>query len=217
MGRLALGVLISGRGSNMVALAEACAAPDFPAYVAVVISNVADAVGLERAAELQLPVVVVEHQRAADRQAFEAQLHETLVAHGVELVCLAGFMRLLTPGFIEGYRDRILNVHPSVLPAFPGLHAQRQALEYGVRWSGCTVHLVSEEMDAGPIVAQASVPIHQDDTEETLSARILRQEHRIYPEVVRWFAEDRLDINGRLVTVSSAARAGNRPAAEDKR
>lgn len=194
-----LGILISGRGSNMMAIADACTAPGFPARVAVVVSNRAGAAGLRAAAERGLPTAVVAHADFHDRAAFEGRLLQVLRSHGAEAVCLAGFMRLIGPTLLQAYPRRVLNIHPSLLPAFPGLHAQRQALEHGVRIAGCTAHLVDEQLDAGPILLQAAVPVLDDDSEETLAARILEQEHRIYPEAVRLLAEGDLIIHGRRV------------------
>ena len=199
-----LGVLISGRGSNMLAIARACAATSYPAEVAVVISNRPEAAGLARAAELGLKIAVVDHSEYPDRGHFEAALVGRLRAERVELVCLAGFMRLLTPQFIAAFPERILNVHPSLLPSFPGLDAQRQAFVYGVRYSGCTVHLVNAELDAGPIVCQSAVAIEPGDTENVLAARILEQEHRLYPEAIRLFAEERVRVVGRRVEIAAA-------------
>lgn len=199
-----LGVLISGRGSNMIALAEACAQPDFPADVAVVIANQEHAPGLEMAAALGIATHVVSHEQFDHRAAFETALLKVLHHHQVELVCLAGFMRLLSAHFVDAFAHRILNVHPSLLPSFPGGDAHRDAIEYGVRLSGCTVHFVTLEMDAGPIVVQAAVPVRQDDTVETLSARILEHEHRIYPQAVRLIAEDRVRVIGRRVQIQES-------------
>lgn len=198
---LRVGVLISGRGSNMVSLARAAAEPGYPAVVRIVVSNDPAAAGLERAAEMGIETAVVDHREFADRTAFEAGIADVLDEAGVELVCLAGFMRVLSPLLVRHYEGRLLNIHPSLLPAFPGLHAHRQALEHGVRYSGCTVHFVVEEVDAGPIVLQAVVPVAPDDTEETLAARVLEQEHRIYPEAVKLFAEGRLRVEGRRVRI----------------
>lgn len=202
--RIRVGVLISGRGSNMEALARACRDPAFPATVAVVVSDVPGARGLEVARGLGLDASLVERRQYADRDGFERRIRQELQERHVELVCLAGFMRVLSGRFVEAYRERILNIHPSLLPAFPGLHAQRQALRHGVRYSGCTVHFVTAEVDAGPIVLQAVVPVEQDDTEETLAARILEQEHRLYPEAVRLYAEGRLRVEGRRVRILPA-------------
>lgn len=191
-----LGVLISGRGSNMVALAQACARDDYPARIAVVVSNQPGVAGLDKAAAMGLSTELIDHRDFPDRDAFEARLIELLQQHNVQLVCLAGFMRLLSRRFIEAFRDHILNIHPSLLPSFPGLRAHEQALEHGVRISGCTVHLVTEDLDAGPILLQAAVPVQQDDSVDALAARILEQEHQIYPEAVRLFVEGYLNPHG---------------------
>jgi phosphoribosylglycinamide formyltransferase-1 len=201
LSKLGVGVLISGRGSNMEALAEACAADDFPAEVRLVLSNRPDASGLEKAASFGIPTAVVDHREFQDKAAFERAVIAELERQGVELICLAGFMRVLSADFVERFPMRILNIHPSLLPSFPGLHVQQQAVDHGVRYSGCTVHFVVPEVDAGPIIVQAVVPIEPDDTAETLAARILEQEHRIYPEAVRLFAEGRLRIEGRRVRI----------------
>lgn len=203
-----LGILISGRGSNMVAIAEACAAHDFPADVAVVVSDVPTAPGLERAAAMGIATAVVQPGKYADRGQFEDAVVAVLRQHAVETVCLAGFMRLLSSRFLEPYRDRVLNIHPSLLPAFPGLDVQQKALDHGVRFSGCTVHFVTEAMDAGPIVLQASVPVLADDDAAALAARILEQEHSVYPQAVRLMAEGRLSIVGRRVEISATTEAG---------
>ena len=196
-----LGILISGRGSNMVAIARTCEVASYPAQIAIVISNRPEAAGLARAAEIGLKTAVVDHNDYETREDFETVLVQLLRAERVELVCLAGFMRLLTPQFIAAFPQQILNVHPSLLPAFPGLDAQQQAFEYGVRYSGCTVHLVNAELDAGPIVCQSVVAIEAGDTENVLSARILEQEHRLYREAIRLFAENRVSIVGRRVEI----------------
>lgn len=201
MSRLQVAVLISGRGSNMESLARACATEGFPAEICVVVSNRPDAPGLDKARSFGIPTAVVDHTEFDDKAAFEAALIDVLEEHGAELICLAGFMRVLSADFVGRYPQRILNIHPSLLPSFPGLHVQRKAIDHGVRYSGCTVHFVVPEVDAGPIVAQAVVPIEQSDTEDTLSARILEQEHLIYPEAVRLFAEGRLRVEGRRVLI----------------
>jgi len=175
-----LGILLSGRGSNFEAIADA----DLPAQIAVVISNKADAPGLAAARRRGL-TAVANPVAGRSREAYDLSLVEIIREHQVNLVCLAGYMRLLSPVFIAAFRGRILNIHPSLLPAFPGLDSQRQALQHGVKIAGCTVHWVTEEMDAGPIVLQAAVPVLEGDTVETLSARILEQEHRLYPEAIR--------------------------------
>ena len=199
MARLRVGVLISGRGSNLQALIEAAADPGYPAEIALVISNRPEAAGLQRATQARIA-----HQTIAerDRAGFAAVADTALRQHGVELVALAGFMRLLDAGFVERWRDRMVNIHPSLLPAFPGLHPQRQALAAGVRFSGCTVHFVRVEVDTGPIIAQAVVAVHDDDDEERLSARILAAEHQLYPLALRLYAEGRLKIAGNKVVVA---------------
>jgi phosphoribosylglycinamide formyltransferase-1 len=199
---LKVGVLISGRGSNMVSIAEACAAEEFPAELCVVVSNNPKAAGLQKAASMGVATAVVDHHEFDTKAEFELQVQEALEAHGAELVCLAGFMRVLSPEFCETYEGRLFNIHPALLPSFPGLNVQQAAIDYGVRFSGCTVHYVVPEVDAGPIVTQAVVPVEQDDTADTLAARILEQEHRIYPEAVRLFAERRLSIEGRRVLIA---------------
>ena len=179
-----LGILISGRGSNLLAIIEAIRDGRLAASIAVVISNKADAPGLEHARKAGIETLVLDHREHATRESFDRALVEALRARQVRLVCLAGFMRLLGPAFVDAFPNAILNVHPSLLPAFPGTDAQRQALEYGVTIAGCTVHIVTTELDAGPIVMQAAVPVLSDDTPEALSARILVEEHRIYPEAI---------------------------------
>jgi phosphoribosylglycinamide formyltransferase-1 len=179
-----LGVLISGRGSNLQAILDAIREGRLKAQVGVVLSNVAGAPGLERARAAGVPAEVLSHKDFPSRERYDEALVERLRSYEVDLVCLAGFMRLFSPQFVRAFPGRILNVHPSLLPAFPGLHAQRQALEHGVKVSGATVHLVDEELDHGPILVQRAVPVLEDDDEESLSARILEQEHRIYPEAI---------------------------------
>ncbi len=198
-------ILISGRGSNMTALLRA----SLPAHIAAVISNVPDAQGLAIARERDVPVAVVDHRRFPDRAAFDAALATEIDRHAPDLVALAGFMRVLTTGFVQRYHARMLNIHPSLLPAFPGLHTHRQALAAGVRVHGCTVHFVTPALDLGPIVVQAAVPVAPDDTEDTLAARVLAEEHRIYPQAVRWFCEDRLALrDGRVVVRDGSVAAG---------
>ena len=192
-----IGVLISGRGSNLQAIIEAIGDGRLDARIAVVISNRADAYGLERARAAGIETLVRDHKGWPSRDAYEAVLVEDLRARGVRVVCLAGFMRLLGATFVNAFPNRILNIHPALLPSFPGLHAQRQALEHGVRFSGATVHLVDTNLDAGPIVLQAVVPVFTDDTEGTLSARILAEEHRIYPEAIGRILDGGWRIEGR--------------------
>jgi phosphoribosylglycinamide formyltransferase-1 len=202
-----IGILISGRGSNMLALILAVIDGRIPdAEVAIVISNIADAPGLEKAREYGVDTVTLDH-RGKSREEHDRAMAAELRAREVDLVCLAGYMRLLSPWFTREFEGRILNIHPSLLPAFPGLGAQRQAIEYGVKFSGCTVHLVDEELDHGPIIKQAVVPVLPGDTEDTLSARILAEEHRIYPEAVALMLSDKFGIEGRRVISVKAPRA----------
>jgi len=196
-----IGALISGRGSNLAAILQASAAGRIPAPVALVVSNVAGAPGLDHARRAGVRHEVIDHRGSAGREEHDRTVAALLDDAGVTLVCLAGYMRLLSPWFLGRYRGRVLNIHPSLLPAFPGLHAQRQALRHGAKVTGCTVHIVDEGLDSGPIVLQAAVPVEADDDEEALSARILRQEHRIYPEAIRLFCEDRLEVIGRTVRI----------------
>jgi len=194
-----IGVLLSGRGSNFEALAESVAAGRIlDAEIAIVISNREGAPGVERARARGIETRVIP-SKGLEREAYDKLAVAALREKQVDLVCLAGFMRLLSPFFVAAFRNRILNIHPSLLPAFPGLEAQRQALEYGVKWSGCTVHLVDENLDAGPIVVQLPVEVLDGDTPETLAARILKEEHRIYSEAVRTVLEGRFRIDGRRV------------------
>jgi phosphoribosylglycinamide formyltransferase-1 len=202
---LVLGVLASGRGSNLQAILDAIAGGCCPARVAVVVSDRKDAPALDRARRAGIRAMHLDPHAFPDRVSFDEAVAAVLDEHGVELVCLAGYMRVLSPPFVRRYRARILNVHPALLPAFPGLHAQRQALEQGVRVAGATVHFVDEGVDTGPIVLQAAVPVRDGDTEETLSARILVEEHRLYPEAVRLFAEGRLEVAGRRVRIREEA------------
>lgn len=199
---LRVGILISGRGSNMAALIDACAATDFPAEVVLVIANKADAAGLAYAAAKGIATRIVAHGEHGD--AFEAALDAPLRAAGVELVCLAGFMRLLSEQFVNNWRDRIINIHPSLLPSFKGLNTHRKAVDAGVRISGCTVHVVRPEMDDGPILIQEAVAVHQDDTPDSLADRILEAEHRCYPAALRLIAEKRVRIKGNRVVLDGA-------------
>lgn len=198
-----IGVLLSGRGSNFEALAESVAAGRIPsAEIAIVISNREGAPGIDRARARGIETCVIP-SKGLERQAYDRQVVAALQEKKVDLVCLAGFMRLLSPYFIAAFPGRILNIHPSLLPAFPGLEAQRQALEYGVKFTGCSVHFVDENLDAGPIITQAVVPVRDDDTVESLSERILKEEHRVYSEAVRVVLEGRFRVEGRRVILSS--------------
>jgi phosphoribosylglycinamide formyltransferase 1 len=202
-------ILISGRGSNMAALIEAAKAKDYPAEIAVVISNRAEAAGLERAKGGGIATEVIESKPfGKDRGAFEAVLEQKLGQHRIELICLGGFMRLFTAEFVQRWYGRMLNIHPSLLPSFPGLDPHGQALKAGAKISGATVHFVIPETDAGPIVMQGAVPVCDDDTADTLSARILTVEHRIYPEALRLLASGRLKLEGDLCRIDGGAANG---------
>ena len=201
-GYVPLGVLISGRGSNLQAVIEAIAAGRVRARVAVVISNRADAPGLGRAEAAGIETLVLPHRDVATREDYDARLVKELQARGVELVCLAGFMRLLGPIFCDAFPNAIVNVHPSLLPRFTGVDAQRQALDAGATVSGATVHFVTPALDAGPIILQAAVPVHRSDTVATLSARILAEEHRILPDVIQWIADGRSRVDGDRVIIA---------------
>jgi phosphoribosylglycinamide formyltransferase-1 len=198
---LPLGILASGSGTNLQAIIDAIEGGRVPAEIRVVICNRPQAAALERAAKHGLATEVIDHKAFKSREAFDERVVEVLRERQVELVCLAGFDRLLSPVFVRAFPDAILNIHPALLPAFPGLHAQRQALEYGVRIAGCTVHLVDEKTDHGPIVIQAAVPVYSDDTLEELTDRILAEEHRIYPEAICLFAEGSVQIDGRRIVI----------------
>ena len=204
--QLRLGVLASGRGSNLQAIIDAIEAGHLSAKVEVVLSDRTDAEAMGRARRHGIKAVFVDPRAYGAREAFDNALVKILQAHQVELVCLAGFMRLLTSSFLAEFPGRIMNIHPALLPAFAGLHAQRQALEYGVRVSGCTVHIVDEGVDTGPIILQGAVPVFDNDTEETLSARILTEEHKLYPRAIQLFAEGRIEIKGRRVFIRKTRR-----------
>lgn len=205
-----LGILLSGRGSNFLALRAAIERGEVPAEIAVVVSNIAEAPGLDRARELGLRAEAIPHREEPGRRAHEEKVVAALRGAGVEWVCLAGYMRLLSPSFVAAWPRRILNIHPSLLPAFPGLDAQEQALAYGVRVSGCTVHLVDEGLDSGPIVVQKTVPVLDGDTPVDLAARILEQEHQAYPEALRRLLTEPWDVVGRRLVFSplSTSSAG---------
>jgi phosphoribosylglycinamide formyltransferase-1 len=204
MDRLKVGVLISGRGSNLQALIDACAAPDYPAEIVLVLSNRADALGVERARRAGLETTVIPHRDFAAREGFEVALDAALREAGAELVCNAGFLRILTPWFVERWRDRQINIHPSLLPAFPGLRTHERALAAGVRFSGCTVHFVRPAMDEGPIIAQAAVPVLPSDDAEALAARVLAAEHRLFPLALRLVAEGRAMVVGEHVVIAGS-------------
>ncbi len=193
-GKLKLAVLISGRGSNLEALIGACAKPGYPAQIVLVLSNKADAMGLELAAGAGIPANAISHKEYPDRAAFDAEITRAIEASGADLICLAGFMRLLSDEFVDHWRNRLINIHPGLLPSFKGLDVPRRVLESGAKFAGCTVHYVRKEMDTGPIIIQAAVPVLVEDDEDSLAARVLAQEHVIYPLAVRWIAEGRVEI-----------------------
>ncbi len=197
--RLKLGILVSGRGSNLQAIIDASEADRIDAAVVIVISDVADAFALERASAHGIEAAFVDPSLVKNREGFEAAIIDLLRKGDVDLVCLAGFMRLLSPHFVREFPHRIMNIHPALLPAFPGLHVQRKALQHGAKVTGCTVHFVDEGTDTGPIIIQAVVPVLDDDSEESLAARILQYEHQIYPRAIQLFAEGRLEVRGRRV------------------
>ncbi|MDO8838230.1 MAG: phosphoribosylglycinamide formyltransferase [Parvibaculum sp.] len=199
-----IGVLISGRGSNLAALIGACAEPGFRGRIAVVISNRPGAEGLKVAEAAGIPTQVIDHKNFASRETFDAELDRALREAGVELICNAGFMRILSDGFVDKWRNRQLNIHPSLLPAFKGLHVHQRAIEAGVKITGCTVHFVRPEMDEGPIVAQAAVPVLSGDTPETLAARVLEAEHKLYPMALKLVVEGRARVVGEQVTLMEA-------------
>ena len=196
MRKLKIGVIISGRGSNLQSLIDACAKPNFPAEIQVVISNRPGVYGLERAQLAGINTATIDHKSFDGREDFEDSIQAELEANDVELVCLAGFMRILNAEFVSKWRDRMLNVHPSLLPAFKGLHTHERAIEAGCRFTGCTIHYVVPELDAGPIILQTAVPIAENDTSETLAEKVLEYEHSMYPEAVRLIAENRVRVSG---------------------
>jgi phosphoribosylglycinamide formyltransferase-1 len=199
---LRIGVLVSGSGSNLQAIINAVEEKRLEAEIVCVISNRADAFALQRANSHGIPRLHIDHRAHPDRGAYDARIVEVLRSHGVDLVVLAGFMRIVTPVLLDAFPKAVMNIHPALLPSFPGLHAQRQALDYGVKVSGCTVHFVDAGTDTGPIIIQATVPVLDDDDEDSLSARIQVEEHRIYPEAIRLFAAGRLQIEGRRVRIT---------------
>ena len=194
-----IAILISGRGSNLAALADAIRNGSIPnARIAIVVSDQPNAAGLELARERGLKTIVIE-RRGRSREEHEGEITAVLSDHEIDLICLAGYIRLLSSGFVESFRERILNIHPSLLPSFPGLDAQKQAIDYGVKWTGCTVHLVDDTLDGGPIVAQHAIPVFDDDTEATLAARLLQEEHKLYAEAVAIIVSGKYQVVGRRV------------------
>lgn len=206
--RKRLAVLVSGSGSNLQAILDACAQPGYPAEVAVVLSNVPTAFALERARKAGVATDVLDHKAFPDRAAFDRALAERVASYQADLVCLAGFMRVLGPGFLGAFPGRVLNIHPALLPAFPGLHGPRQALLHGVKLAGCTVHFVDEGTDTGPILAQAAVPVLPGDDEGSLAARILAEEHRLYPAAIRCVVEGRVRLDGRRTQLDAPPEIG---------
>ncbi len=200
--KLKLGILVSGGGTNLQSIIDNCRDGQIDAEIALVVSNNPQAGALERCRLADVPSRVIDNRQFADREAFDTAVVAALRESGVQLVCLAGFMRLISPLFLEAFPGRVMNIHPALLPAFPGLHVQRKALEYGARFSGCTVHFVDAGLDTGPIIIQAVVPVLDDDDEKSLAARILQQEHLAYPRAIQLFAEGRLHIEGRRVRIS---------------
>jgi phosphoribosylglycinamide formyltransferase-1 len=204
MARLKVAVLISGRGSNLQALIDACRDPAYPAEIVLVVANEPNALGIERAKAAKVPTRVIDHRDFADRAQFEAALTGAIEGAGAGLVCLAGFMRMLGAGFVQRWRDRLINIHPSLLPAFKGLHSHERAVRSGARLAGCTVHFVRAEMDEGPILVQAAVPVLPQDDAESLAARVLVQEHVIFPLAVRLIAEGRVKVMGERAIIAEA-------------
>ncbi len=201
---LKIGVLVSGRGSNLQAIIDSIEAGKVKAKIEIVVSDNPKALALERCRKHGIPYMTIEQKNHSSRKAFEEAIVKVLKEKGVELVVLAGFMRILSGHFLKHFPNRVINIHPSLIPAFQGLHAQEQAVKFGAKFSGCTVHIVDESVDAGPVIVQAVVPVLPEDTGETLAERILKWEHKILPQTIQWFAEDRIKIEGRKVIVEGA-------------
>lgn len=197
MRKLKLGVMISGSGTNLQALIDACADNNFPAQISVVISNRPDALGIRKAEKAGIKAICIDHTKFESRSAFEDSIHCSLKNHDVELICLAGFMRILNADFVNRWKDRMINIHPSLLPSYKGLHTHARAIEDGVRFGGCTIHYVRPEMDDGPIIMQAAVPISADETEKSLAEKVLHYEHKMYPAAVRLIAEGKIRVSAR--------------------
>jgi phosphoribosylglycinamide formyltransferase 1 len=204
--KVCIGVLVSGGGSNLQSIIDHTEAGTLDAEIRIVISNNPDALALERCKKHRICSVVVDHRQFDTRESYDRRTISILESSGVELVVMAGFMRLLSPEFFRAFPRRIMNIHPALLPAFPGIHVQRKAVEYGVKFAGCTVHFADEGVDTGPIIIQSVVPVFEDDTADTLSARILKEEHRIYPQAIQYYAEGRIEIQGRKVIINNAQR-----------
>ncbi|MEI7636559.1 MAG: phosphoribosylglycinamide formyltransferase [Syntrophus sp. (in: bacteria)] len=208
---LPLGILVSGSGSNLQSIIDHIESGKLDAAIKVVISNRPEAYARERCRRHEIPFVVINHRDFPLRDAFDQQMIDVLQSRGVELVVMAGFMRILTARFLSSFPMRIMNIHPALLPAFPGLHVQRKAVEYGVRFSGCTVHFADDGVDTGPIIIQAVVPVYEDDDEDSLAQRILKEEHKIYPQAIQWYVEGRLEVKGRKVYLRGAEVLMNTP------
>lgn len=204
--KLKLGVLISGSGSNLQSIIDNIENGKLDAAIKIVISNNPHAFGISRAQKHGLPVIILNHEEFKTREEFDAELIKILISKEIDLIVLAGFMRLLTPGFLKAFPQKIINIHPALLPSFKGTHGQKMAFEYGVKFSGCTVHFVDEGVDSGAIIIQSVVPVLQDDTEEDLAARVLKEEHRIYPQAIQFFAENKIKISGRKVFIKDAEK-----------
>ncbi|MBI5047613.1 MAG: phosphoribosylglycinamide formyltransferase [Deltaproteobacteria bacterium] len=201
-----LGILVSGNGTNLQAIIDSIEAKRLDARIKIVISNNPNAYAIERAKKHHIQVFIINDSHFPAREDCDKHLVELLKSHRIDLVVLAGFMRLLSPLFIKSFPMKIINIHPALLPAFPGLHVQKKAVDYGVKFSGCTVHIVDEGVDTGPIVIQAVVPVHNDDTEKTIAQKILKEEHRIYPQAIQFFAEERIEIKGRKVVIKNCSK-----------
>lgn len=204
--KVSIGVLVSGSGSNLQSIIDHIEAGTLDAEIRIVISNNPDAFALERCKKHRICAVVVDNRKFDSRESYDRQTITILESSGVELVVMAGFMRILSPEFFRAFPRRIMNIHPALLPAFPGIHVQHKAVEYGVKFAGCTVHFADEGIDTGPIIIQSVVPVYEDDTADTLSARILKEEHRIYPQAIQYYAEGRIEIQGRKVLINNAHR-----------
>ncbi|MFA5182678.1 MAG: phosphoribosylglycinamide formyltransferase [Syntrophales bacterium] len=202
--KLPIGVLVSGSGSNLQSIIDHMESGRLDVVIKVVISNIPEAYALERCRRHKIPFAVIDHRDFPLRDDFDQQMIHVLQSQGVELVVMAGFMRILTSCFLSSFPMRIMNIHPALLPAFPGLHVQRKAVEYGVRFSGCTVHFADDGVDTGPIIIQSVVPVHEDDDENSLAQRILKEEHKIYPQAIQWYAEGMLEVKGRKVYLKGA-------------
>jgi phosphoribosylglycinamide formyltransferase 1 len=204
--KVGIGVLVSGSGSNLQSMIDHIEAGTLDAEIRIVITNNPDAFALERCRKHRICAVVVDHRQFDSRESYDRQTISILKSSGVELVVMAGFMRILSPDFFRTFPQQIMNIHPALLPAFPGIHVQQKAVEYGVKFAGCTVHFADEGVDTGPIIIQSVVPVFEDDTADTLSARILKEEHRIYPQAIQYYAEGRIEIQGRKVLINNAHR-----------